>query len=616
MPEKFAILVVDDNANNRFTLRTLLNKLPNCEIIEADSGESALIKTIEQPIHLILLDVQMPIMDGFETARHLQMTERTRHIPIVFVTAVFKSEEFIQRGYEIGAVDYLTKPIDDNLMLNRVKLYQRLFSHQCELEQTITLLQKREQELVILKNTAEAANRAKSVFLANMSHELRTPLNAILGFTQLLEHDSKLSEQHIKEVCIINRAGQHLLDLINDVLEISRIEAGHTELHNYPFDFIETLKMVEQLIRIRAEAKNLAFRVEINGELPRYICGDVNRLRQVLLNLLGNAIKFTDKGEVILRLNVASNNQIDFAIIDTGIGISHEDQNCLFHAFYQTDVGIAKGEGSGLGLTISGELIRLMGGEISIHSELNQGSTFSFSLQLPKIDPPPEVTTTKRRIISLLPNQPPVRVLIAEDDEDSRQLISCLLENVGFQIRAVNNGQETIDMFKSWHPHFIWMDMRMPVVDGYQATQQIRALAGGDRIRIVALTASVFKEDQDKIFAAGCDEIVTKPLNDQHLLHVMGRLLTLDYRYEDIDDTSQSEMKNVSLDFSVLPESLLFELKNAAEQLDVEAVRGLTERMSNYPIHIKKINALIDDFKFDELQEYVSKGMSYKTAKS
>jgi signal transduction histidine kinase len=603
MPEKFVILVVDDNANNRFTLRTLLNKLQNCEIIEADSGETALIKTIEYKIHLILLDVQMPIMDGFETARHLQMTERTRHIPIVFVTAVFKSEEFIERGYNIGAVDYLTKPIDDNLMLNRVKLYQRIFSHQSELEHTIALLKAHEQELLRLKNAAETANRAKSVFLANMSHELRTPLNAILGFSQLLEHDSKLSVQHIEEVAIINRAGQHLLDLINDILEISRIEAGRTELHNAPFDLINTLKTVEELIRIRTEAKNLTFTVEINGELPRYVCSDASRLRQVLLNLLGNAVKFTERGSVTLRLTANSdNNQIDFAIIDTGVGIRKEDQERLFQAFYQTDTGISKGEGSGLGLVISNEFVRLMGGEIKLHSELNQGSTFSFSLQLPEVESSPEIVSAKR-IVSLAPNQPPVRVLIVDDDADSRQLLGCLLGNACFQIHVENNGQEAIEAFKSWSPHFIWMDMKMPFVDGYQATQKIRALAG-DKVKIVALTASVFKEDEEKILAAGCDEIVAKPLDAQLLFQVMGRLLNLNYFYEEIENTGdapQSEEDNAPPDFSVLPDLLRLELKMAAEQLDMEAIHSITDKMQDYPTHVKTINLWIDGFKLDKL---------------
>ncbi len=600
MSDKFVILVVDDNANNRVTLRALLQHLPDCEILEADSGETTLIQTIERTVHLILLDVQMPIMDGFETAKHLQMTERTRHIPIVFVTAVFKSEEFIQRGYSIGAVDYLTKPIDDNLLLNRVMLYQRLFTHQYELEHTITLLQKREQELLNLKNTAESANRAKSVFLSNMSHELRTPLNAILGFAQLLAQDTHLNEQEKAEVSTIHHAGQRLLALINDVLEISRIEAGKASLHNEPFDLIENLQSVECMIRIRAEAKNLSFRVEYNESIPRYVYGDVTRLRQVLINLLDNAVKFTETGSVLFQVSVDTNQRISFAIIDTGIGVSVTDQQRLFHAFYQTEPGIAKGEGSGLGLTISREFVRLMGGDISVYSQLGQGSTFSFSLVLPEVSGE-DLLLMAKPILHLAPGHAPVRVLIAEDDEDNCKLTQCLLKNAGFQVQTVSNGQEAIDTFIAWHPHFIWMDMRMPVLDGYQATRRIRALADSNKVKIVALTASVFKEDVGNILAAGCDDIVFKPVAEQHLLQVMGRLLNLNYCYKEASQTVQPVIESHISDLSLLPESLKTELEAAAEQLDIEAIKAITEKMLDYPDQVQTINNWMNGFRFDTL---------------
>ncbi|CAG1023119.1 partial two-component system, sensor histidine kinase and response regulator, partial [Patescibacteria group bacterium] len=557
-------------------------------------------RTIEYDVHLILLDVQMPIMDGFETAEHLQMTERTRHIPIVFITAVFKSEEFAQHGYKIGAVDYLTKPIDDNLLLNRIRLYQRLFTHQYELEKSISLLEQREHELIEAKNMAESANRAKSVFLSNMSHELRTPLNAVLGFAQLLQHDEGLNEHQKTEVNTINHAGQHLLSLINDVLEISRIEAGRATLHNEPFDLCETIKMVEEIISVRAEVKQLRFYIEYIGQIPRYVRGDANRLRQVLINLLGNAVKFTDEGEVLLRITVKNNYYVFFEIKDTGAGINPEDQLRLFHPFYQASLGLSKGEGSGLGLTISREFVRLMGSDIAVQSELGKGSIFSFELLLPEVTDRSAMLVNKR-ILGLIPEQMPIRILVAEDDIDNRQLIVCFLENAGFNVYAANNGQQAIDVFNAQHPQLILMDMRMPLMDGYQATKYIRSLKEGDNVKIVAITASVFREDRAKILSAGCDEIVFKPVEEQGLLQVIGRLLRLDYRYSETDTIEKVIDDDKIPDFSLLPDSLKLELESAAEQLDIEAIHAIMGMMSDYPEHIKIIDIWLNNFKFDKL---------------
>ncbi|CAK0781041.1 Histidine kinase [Gammaproteobacteria bacterium] len=604
MPEKFFILVVDDNANNRFTLRALLARLPDCEIVEAASGEEALIRTIEHDIHLILLDVQMPTMDGFETARHLQMTERTRYIPVVFISAVFKSEDFIRHGYTIGAVDYLTKPLDDNLLLNRVRLYRRLHRHEQELEARVAQLQHQEQALAAARDAAEAANRAKSVFLSNMSHELRTPLNAILGFAQLMEHDERIPEDERRNLRTINRSGRHLLALINDVLEISRIEAGGIMVHNETFDLIDTLHSVEDMIRVRAKHKDLDFAIENEDQLPSYVYGDAHRLRQVLLNLLSNAVKYTDRGQVRLCIYSTDKKHIRFDISDTGPGITPEDQERIFQAFYQTEVGIAKGEGTGLGLTISREFVRLMGGELTVRSELGKGSVLSFTLPLPQAAVAAPVSVAQHgRVIALADGQFTPRILIAEDDADSRELIARLLDGVGFEVSVVENGQLAVEAFQTWQPHFIWMDIKMPVLDGFAATKAIRALPGGREVKIGALTASAFREDRERILATGCDELVTKPLEEEKIFATMGQLLNLRYRYAEpaVIPTAPS-LREINL--AVLPAVLREELMVASELLDLEAAYAIVERIrADYPEPARAIAELINGYRFDKIAE-------------
>jgi hypothetical protein len=385
MSENFVILIVDDNANNRFTLRALLRHLPNAEILEADSGETALMHTIEQAVHLILLDVQMPVMDGFETAHHLQMTERTRYIPIVFVTAVFKSDEFIQRGYSIGAIDYLTKPIDTNLLLNRVKLYQHLYKHRRELEYSITLLQQNEQELLRLKDTAEAANRAKSIFLSKMSHELRTPLNAISGFAQLLE----LSEQPLTEEqqdCVneIKAGSEYLITLINELLDVAKIESGKIQLSKQSLNAANVINELIHLLKGICEKNQIAFINRLNFELPP-IWADPTRFRQIMLNFLSNAIKYNRyNGCVIISNYLLNQNMMRITVKDTGIGIDSEHLDKVFEAYERGAAETSAIEGTGIGLHVCKQLAELMQGSVHVCSEINVGGCFWVDMPLDK----------------------------------------------------------------------------------------------------------------------------------------------------------------------------------------------------------------------------------------
>jgi signal transduction histidine kinase/DNA-binding response OmpR family regulator len=463
------------------------------------------------------------------------------------------------------------------------------------------LVAERTTELELAKTAAESANRAKSVFLSNMSHELRTPLNAILGFSQLMERDPTLGTKHKKELKTINRAGQHLLSLINDVLEISRIEAGRTIVVNAPFDFNEMLTTICEIIRVRADMKGLHFSMEHNGCLPHFVLGDEHHLRQVLINLLNNAVKYTDKGSVLLRLTPL-NDYLRFEIVDTGAGISKEDQVKIFQAFFQCEFGISKGDGTGLGLAISQEFVRLMGGQITVTSTVGQGSTFEFTILLPEVEAVTVLQEIQGRILHLEEGQLPCRVLVVEDNADNRLLLKYLLVNVGFDVRVAENGLEAITAFQEWQPHFIWMDMRMPVMDGYKATKAIRAMPNGKAVKIAALTASAFQEDRAEILAAGCDDMLTKPLNEEKLFQIMGKLLGLKYSHL-ANETTATE-KDEYANFNTLSNEVRASLHSAAELLDLEAVLEIVEKLKvNYPQEANALEKLVSEFKFEQIQK-------------
>jgi signal transduction histidine kinase/CheY-like chemotaxis protein len=462
------------------------------------------------------------------------------------------------------------------------------------------------------KEVAIAANRSKSQFLANMSHELRTPLNAILGFAQIMTRDNSLSNEQHENLRIIGRSGEHLLGLINDVLDMSKIEAGKINLYNSDFDLYCLLGSVQEMLQYRAKNKGLNFISNCAEQVPRYINSDEKKLRQVLINLLGNAIKFTDLGYVSLKVEQddlgeqqpEEISRVRFVVEDSGVGIASNELNNLFEPFVQTESGKKTEKGTGLGLSISRKFVELMGGTLQVSSRLGQGSRFEFTIPLRLSTMVPSVQSQQtRRVVGLSKSQPRYRILVVDDNWENRQLLIKLLEPIGFEVKEATNGQEAITCWEYWKPHLIWMDMRMPVLNGFEATQQIKAYPQGQNTTIIALTASALNEDIPVIRAAGCDSFVRKPFLESEIFEKMGQYLNIDYTYKDQPVNQQEPVRVLTQEsLAVMPLSWLTDLFQASTQLDTETIIALIDQIPEEYISLRKsIQAKVDNFDFDQI---------------
>jgi PAS domain S-box-containing protein len=541
---------------------------------------------------------------------------------------------YIQQALDMGELQIYEQQIviDGEPREEEVRVVPSLENEVLVIVRDITDRKQAEAALHRNVEAAEAANRAKSTFLANMSHELRTPLNVILGFSQLLLRSGSLNAQQQEYLDTINRGGEHLLTLINDVLEMSKIEAGRVTLTPNDFDLFGLLNWIYQMFQMKAQSKGLQLILERSPDLPQYIHTDESKLRQVLVNLVSNAIKFTWNGAVALRVRIQNPEipqlSISFEVEDTGTGIAPEDLPRLFQPFVQTDSGQKSQEGTGLGLAISQKFVNLMGGSITVDSAIGMGTIFRFNIQTSLAQQDTQLSNSPcRTVVGLAPHQPPCRILIVEDKLENRQILHQLLAPVGFEVREATNGLEALSVWETWQPHLIWMDIRMPVMDGYEATKQIKAAS--DRLNlpspiIIALSGSVFEEDRKVALRMGCSDFVRKPFQAAIIFEKMAEFLGVQYQYAEAEQpehlpqpTNSSPPINrypdppralLTADLTVMPTDWLEQLRHAATRAHAKQILLLIEQvpLSNASLS-HTLTHLVNNFCFEEIVALIPK---------
>lgn len=509
---KFNVLIVDDRPENLLTLEGILEN-ENLNILKANSGNEALGVMLEHNISLVLMDVQMPGMDGFEVAEIMRSSERTKFIPIIFITAISKQRQHIFKGYESGAVDYLYKPLDLEILQSKIKAFIEFFQHKNALEDTTRKLGRTIAELNDAKKVAEEATTAKSAFLATMSHEIRTPLNGIIGMAELSLMDDEINAVQRERLLDIKTSGESLLEIINEILDISKIEADKLELEEIEFSIRDVIQKVVNLLSVKIFQEKLEFVCEIDPDLPDILIGDPLRIRQILINLLSNAVKFTEEGTISIVVKMIEHIEeqisLEFSINDTGIGIESTKQNQLFESYTQAEKSTTRTHGgTGLGLNISQRLVQLMGGKINVESTPGKGSRFFFKINM--------ITGNQKEQPWQLKLKKPnnqFNVLVIDDHVKSATVITNLLDYWEINNTHANDCNSCFELLKDNSYDLILIDYYLKSKNGVEVAEEIKKMLGKESSpEIRLLSPSKASIEILKLKKAQKYEFLTKPV--------------------------------------------------------------------------------------------------------